>query len=329
MSISNYPARVAQGLTIRGLPLHQRHPGEVFWVNNSSVLPKGGVAGSDSNKGTYQRPFSTIDYAIGRCTASRGDIVKVMPGHAETISTTTFALAGINQDVAGVAVVGLGTGLLRPTITFDTDVDATWAVTAANCSISNMVFIGNFLSVKSAITNSAGPGMTVEHCMFKDTDAILGILAAVTTTVSVDADDMWIANNHRHSIATTTPGSLVNVVGTIAGVTISDNVVFHTVAENGEAAILNHAALVVTELVMERNSVYGINTDQSGGGILIKTSATTGSGIVSNNMVKLDDPAGALMVTAAAVQYGFFENYLTGDDDASGVILPARGEDTP
>ncbi len=317
------------GLTLRGLPLHQRHPGEVFWVNNSSVFPKGGVKGVDTDPGTHLRPWATIDYAIGRCTASRGDVIMVMAGHTETVSTTTFALAGINQDVAGVAVVGLGSGSQRPTITFDTDVDATWAVTAANCSIMNMIFVGNFLSVKSAITNSAGPGMTVERCQFEDTDAILGILAAVTTTVSVDADDLWISGCHRHSIATTTPGSLVNIVGTIAGLTISDNVVFHTVAENGVPAILNHAALVITELLMERNSVYGINTDQSGGGILIKTSATTGSGIVRENMVKLDDPAGALMVTAAAVQYGFFENYLTGDDDASGVILLARGEDTP
>jgi len=132
---SSYPNGFANGVTIRGVPIVQSHPGEVFWVNNSSVLAKGGIAGSDGNDGTYRKPFSTIDYAINRCTASRGDIIMVMPGHAETIADATSLV----PDVAGVAIIGLGTGTLRPTITMSA-VASSIIVSGANTVIQNLLF---------------------------------------------------------------------------------------------------------------------------------------------------------------------------------------------
>ena len=66
--MSNFPNGFTDGLTVRGVPIHQAHPGEVFWVNGGTVLAKGGIAGANTGKGTYQQPYATIDYAIGRCT---------------------------------------------------------------------------------------------------------------------------------------------------------------------------------------------------------------------------------------------------------------------
>ena len=115
---SVYPSGFSTGITVRGLPLNVSHPGEIFFVNNSTVLAKGGVGGSNGNPGTYIKPFSTCEGAInnGAVRASRGDVIFAMPGHAETISTAT----ALNMDKAGVALIGLGTGGLRPTLTFDT-----------------------------------------------------------------------------------------------------------------------------------------------------------------------------------------------------------------
>ena len=117
---SNYPNGI-KDLVLRGTPITQLHPGVVYFVNSTSVFAKGGIAGSNNNPGTYQRPYATIDYAIGQCVANRGDIIVVMPGHTETIS----AAAGVAQDVAGVAVIGLGDGSLRPTINY-TATASTW-----------------------------------------------------------------------------------------------------------------------------------------------------------------------------------------------------------
>src|SRR3990167_7067382 len=106
MPRSNFPRGFAVGVTIRGVPLIQTNPGQVYWVYNGTALLPGQIGGSDGNKGTFDQPFSTLDYAVSRCVADRGDIIFVKPGHAETIATAT-ALA---IDVAGVAVIGLGRG---------------------------------------------------------------------------------------------------------------------------------------------------------------------------------------------------------------------------
>src|SRR3990167_2262903 len=197
-----YPTGFSTGITVRGLPLSVSHPGEVFYVNNSGVLPVGGVGGSNGNPGTYAKPWSTIEGALnnGKVKASRGDVIFAMPGHAETISSAT----ALNIDKAGVAVIGLGTGALRPTLTFDTVTTAAINWTADYCTLQNFNFTGNFLSVATAILNSGGAGMTVENCRLSDTSAPLGFLSFVTTTVDTNSDDMWLCGNTRRSMATTT-----------------------------------------------------------------------------------------------------------------------------
>ena len=115
MSISNYPSGFEGGLTLKEVPLTSVHPGKVFWVNTTTVIPATGKGPSNGNKGTYLQPFATIDYAIGKCTANRGDIIMVMPGSTETITTD----GGIAVDVAGVAIIGLWNGTQRPKILID------------------------------------------------------------------------------------------------------------------------------------------------------------------------------------------------------------------
>ena len=91
-NVSSYPNGFPNGLLLREVPTEMPHPGKVFWVNNSTVLPDNGLGGSNGNACTYTKPFSTIDYAIGKCKASRGDVIYVMPGHAETVTATSIAL---------------------------------------------------------------------------------------------------------------------------------------------------------------------------------------------------------------------------------------------
>ena len=216
---SNFPNGFVGGVTIRGVPLLQTHPGEVFWVNNSSTaLAKGGVGGSDGNDGSYRRPFSTVDYAIGKCTAGRGDIIFVMPGYTETIS----AAAGWACDVAGIAIVGLGSGTSKPTLTFSatgSDIN----ISAANVTISNIRCVssvdslGNFIDVDEAyatihkcdfITGSATEalcfidqattydGLIVSGCKFLQPTDPNGTGGAADTggVYLVDSEDILIEN---------------------------------------------------------------------------------------------------------------------------------------
>ena len=69
-----------------------------------------------------------------------------------------------------------------------------------------------------------------------------------------------------------------------------------------------------------------VGTDTTGSGIGLGIT-TTGSGIIQNNVVRGLDVAAALMITAAAVQYGLFNNLYIGDVGLSGFVLPAIGTD--
>ncbi len=323
MPISNYPSGFADGITVRGIPLLQANPGRVFWVNNSSVLAPGGVAGADmanGNAGTYQRPYSTIEYAVSQCTASRGDIIFVMPGHAETISTNAI----LTLDVAGVTIVGLGSGSLRPTLTF-TAAAATIPVTAANVTVTNILHVANFAAVASAYTNNAGPEFCVQGCEFRDTSSILNFVAAVTTTVSVNADGLTFNGNSVFGLGTTATTTPVKVAGTISRLTINDNKVVLAVLNN-TSALLAHGALVVSNLEMARNNVFRPNTDTATGGLLITTTATTNTGHVYDNKVKSLDVAGMLIITTGSA-YGFTNNLMSGTADTSGILIPAADSD--
>ena len=319
---SNYPGGF-NNVTIRGVPITQAHPGQVYWLSNATTVLPGQVGGSNGNPGTFNAPFSTLDYAVSSCTANRGDIIFIKPGHAETISSAT-ALA---LDVAGVAIVGLGLGTKRPTFTLDTAATTTIAVSADNMAIVNCRFIANFLGITSAFTVAAAAFFTIDNCSFTDTSAILNFLSAVKTTVSTNSDFLQVSNCIIKSDATTKSVAPIVVLNTMTGLTLTDNAVIQTVAQNNISQFLSHAALVMTAALISGNKIYSVNTDSATGAFLITTSATTGSGIVQNNVVRGLDTAAALMITAAAVQYGLFNNLYIGDVGFSGFVLPAIGTD--
>lgn len=118
-----------------GLPFGSRY----FFVDENNA----NASDSGNNDGTMDYPFDTIDYAIGRCTANKGHVIVVMPGHTETI----VAAAGIDADVAGITIVGIGEGSVKPVITWGTATTATWKVNAANIKIKNFRCVGNIDSL--------------------------------------------------------------------------------------------------------------------------------------------------------------------------------------
>ena len=149
-SMANFPQGFANGLSVRGMPLVQMQPGQVFFVGNGPVLcnPQQKAA-SNGNRGTFLDPLSTINYAVNTaCQAGRGDIVFVLPGHREAISNATT----LTFNNSHVAVVGLGAGSFMPTLTFDTATTANVPVRAAGCSIQNVRHLNNFADIASNYT---------------------------------------------------------------------------------------------------------------------------------------------------------------------------------
>lgn len=128
---------------------------------------------------TPDAPFATLDYAFSQCTANNGDIIYVMPGHAET--TTAVGL-----DVAGVKVVGLGVGRSRPAFTATTAASDLFDVSAANIQIENLRLVGAASGV-TALVDVAAADFTMAGCRLEH-----GAAPLIAVTVPAASDRLII-----------------------------------------------------------------------------------------------------------------------------------------
>lgn len=323
--INNFPGGFAAGITIRGMPVAVTHPGKVFWVSNASTLSDRQIGGSDSNNGTFDKPFGTIAGALTQCVANRGDIVFVKPGHAETIT----AAGGIVLSKAGVAIIGLGVGSTRPTITYTTANTASMTVTASNVTISNFIFSAGFLNIAGAIqiaNAQVATDLTIDSCDFRDQSTVLNFVAAlkVGTTANI-ADGLVFSNNKVQGLASSPAANTTAIVlaSDTKRVQITDNVINHEVALNDTATLLAGGALNHTQLLVARNKSFRPSTSTTGGN-LISSSSTACSGIVCDNYDAHLDATAALMI-ATGTKLAFFRNFsmITGAADKSALENPA------
>ena len=156
--------------------------GNIFWVDSGTLTTTGGD--TVGHGGSPDAPFLTIDYAIGQCTANNGDVIYVLPGHAETITTA----GAITCDVAGISIIGIGEGADRPTITWaSTDNTATWLVTAASVNIKNILGVCGDDALTSAFVISAAD-CNIDITWRDPTD----VEAATCILTTADADRLKI-----------------------------------------------------------------------------------------------------------------------------------------
>lgn len=322
MPISNFPNGFASGISIRGVPLIQTHPGRVFWVYNGTTgLMAGQRGGSNGNKGTFDSPFSTIDYAIGQCVANRGDIIMVKPGHAETITTAAQLLI----DVAGVAIIGLGRGSSRPTLTFGAAA-ANIPVTAANCIVHNILHVANFADVVSAYTatGTATPtDLTIDSCEFRDTSSILNFIKCVTGNATANSmSGFTFSNNKVRGLATTAASQACIMAAANDRQTYQGNFVVYPVL-NDTATLVDFGANSHTNLDISGNKVFRPSTSTTGGSLFSGGSTASTGYVYDNYSWHLDNSAGLLAPTGTKL--GFQNNYsmITGAADKSGLINPA------
>lgn len=214
MTISNFPNGFANGVLIRGVPIAITNPGETFWVNSTSVLPDGGKSPSGNSPGTFLEPVATIAQALDLCKASRGDIIAVMPGYTETVATA----GGLALDVAGVAIIGMGQGSLKPTVS-SSQTTSTITVTAANVSVSNFRFVSTVADMAVCLSVT-GVGFAIDSCEFMASAAGTGILTAISATAT--ATGLRVTNcriNNESSVA----GVAVTDIAAAGIQTLADN----------------------------------------------------------------------------------------------------------
>jgi len=187
-------------------------------------------AGDDGRAGrSKESSLATLAKALTLVTASKNDIIYLLPGHAETLSTA----AAIAISKIGVRIVGLGTGALRPTFTFSA-VDATITMTAASCSIENVIIKPSIDAVVSPIVVSAADcKVDVE---IQDKSATVECECGILTTAGADRLDVNL--RYRGFIAGDACVNAIRLVGVdtakidvdFYGVASTSIVEFHTTA---------------------------------------------------------------------------------------------------
>jgi hypothetical protein len=171
--------------------------GDFFFVDS--------VNGSDTaNNGIRpDQALATIDAAIGKCAASHGDTIYVLPGHDENPVTS------IAMDVAGVSIIGLGRGSDRPTVTFGA-AGASVAMSAASGFISNIrLDLGDVAATVTNAFNITADSNHVDNC-----ETIVHATSQFTNHLTAtDAQFVKITNNKFHSLQTASSTSGIVVDG--------------------------------------------------------------------------------------------------------------------
>jgi len=318
MALTNFPNGVSSfGAPILGNIFASLAQGGVTPTNSmffvSSVI---GAAGNDGL--STSAPLATFAQALAKCTAAKGDVIVLMPGHAETVTATNMA-----PNVSGIQVVGMGTGALRPTFTFGAAA-ATVTVSAADVSFQNCLFVANFADVVAAFTTTTAKNLSIDSCEFRDTSSILNFIATVSTNTTNNASDgLSITNSKRIGDGATAATCLVAAAGNIDRLNIQNNYVAHALAGNSGLIYQVTTTKVISNAIINNNMMNFVGANAATGAILI-TTAITHSGLLSNNFVFGARAAATAILVTASSGFKFYNNYYQTAADKSGILMPAN-----
>jgi hypothetical protein len=313
MAFTNFP----NGVTSFGVPvlppLAPITTGAVFFVDSAT--------GSNGNNGkSTGKPFATLDYAIGKCTADKGDTIYVMPNHAETIT----GVGGITADVAGINIIGIGKYNNRPQFLMDGAATVTFLVSAADVSISNIVFAAGHSDVAKCF-NVTGKGFTIDRCDFVQNAADENFLTEIEASGAANtADGLTVTNCLSYGVDASKV-AFVSMIDDSIGLTLIGNVVI--TEGTGLATILT----VATGKDVRSLRVIGnfLSSKATSGNLFISndTASPNNSGIVAHNRCRHSDVT-AGHILGAVGGCGFFDNLSASTDAVSGFVLPAIDADS-
>ncbi|MEN6313251.1 MAG: hypothetical protein ABFD25_03265 [Clostridiaceae bacterium] len=280
-------------------------PGAQFFVDS--------VHGKTTNDGlTWATALAGIDAAVGKCTANHGDIIWVAPGHNEGIT----AAAVIDLDVAGISVIGLGTGSLKPTIDFD-HADAGFVIGADNVTVKNIRFRCSVTGVKIGVAiEAAVDSYQILDCDFGWAEAAGTDEFLIALNILAGCNDGLIEGN---TFAAGAAGAAV----AIKLVGASDNIIIRKNRFTGacSTAMVNGITTLSTDLLIEDNLFYQGATEPA---IELLTGTT---GIIRDNYIVTNLATMVASIVADACY--LFQNYYNEDvNPGTGALIgTASGND--
>lgn len=274
------------------------HPGSIFFVDSTSST-------TSTTGHSPDAPLATIDAAVALCTASKGDVIYVMPGHAEVVASA----GALDLDVAGISVIGLGSGTDQPTVTLGTADTADVDIDAANITIENINFVAAIDDCAVCIDVNA-TDFTIRNCRFTEPTTDKNFLVCIQDAAAAASDRITVENCKAQSVDASNT-HFINLAGTGKGHVIRGNVLMGT-----WATMCIGGAGVVTDCLIADNYILNIVATAD---TCINVAATA-EGLIVNNRCA----GGHATDGIVCGDMGSLENYYEDQDtDLSGSLEPA------
>jgi len=226
-----------------------------------------------------------------------------MPGYTETVTASDLAIS----TVAGVAIVGMGSGGLKPTFT-STATGSLVTCAVNNVSIYNLRFVSSIAAVVSGLSIT-GEDFSMDSCELMCEDAADEFLVGVITTAAAMGLSI---TNCTFNAESTIAGEAVTGVPTAAIRTLGDRSFIagnYILGSYSDAAIENITTAILGSTIID-NDIYNINTTAAS---FIAVAAGS-TGLIMKNMgtsLFTTTPEGALINPAMAMSQNFIAGVLT------------------
>lgn len=274
---------------------------------------------------------STLAAGLARCRAGKGDVVAVLPGHTETVSTTTM----LDALVSGTQILGcapMGTSLM-PTFTFSgTTNTSIWTIDDANVTLSGLrLHFNGADSIDTPVKVSAA-GCTITNCyILTGSDTTLD--SDVGITVLAGGNNFLFQNNYVYSTGTAvnTNALLISGDGVDSPKILNNTFICPATSTNGIVE-LGLSTAVITNIEIASN----VFVNKSTGTSCLRLLDTAMTGVVYDNYCHLTGDASAVTTMGISlagttnILVGFFQNF-TNDTEAkgrSGILSPVVNDGT-
>lgn len=242
------------------------------------------------------RVHTTISAALSSCVASRGDTIIVLPGYSETLT------AAKSLSVAGVTIIGLGSGSLKPQITVNGAVDG-FDFTAANVTVDNFHFTAPETDEATSMMNFGAAGCTARNISGIGSKTSKNFVDCIT--IASGADDLTL-ENIKFNNTTVAVNSFLSIEAAVARLKITD---FYAFGDVATAGIID--AATATQLNWKRVEVHVVGSSKpaatldsnptgsivdskfSGTSTTLATNAALGNAIRLHNVTVLEETDGS------------------------------------
>jgi hypothetical protein len=263
---------------------------------------------SNAHDGTDpNHPKATLASAIAAATANHADWIIVGSNHAENVATA----GAITVNRAGVHILGVGTGMDRPTFTF-TNAAGSIIVSSPNVTIENLLFVCGADSIAIMVDINADD-VAVVGCEFRENTAVA---QQFLTAIDINGGGANAADRAKvvgcKFVSEAAGATQAIEIGAVEdGVEIIGNFI------TGDYSVAGiHSGSILTNALIANNYIRNINA----GDFAIELSAAA-TGMLIDNRLYADAPA-TILDPGSLICLG---NLAVDAIDQAGVPIPQAG----